>query len=374
MGSKSVKSPPSPDPYAVAGAQAGSNLQTSIGNTWMQNANVKTPWGSSTTTQQTQKVKYIDPKTGKPVKGKDGKWKMVNKPVTKTVTDPNTGKSMEVPVFQHETKLSANQQKLLAGQEALGIQMNDIGGRQLTRMDQHLSTPFNLDGIDEVGDFEGYRKDVEDKLMSRLNEDFAKDYDRMETRLINQGAARGSSIFNEGEKSIGRNVNDARIQAFLASGAEARNAGNYDMGRRNQAIQERLLQRNQPINELTALMSGGQVTAPQMPQFQGSQMGEVPVGQYMYQNWSQNNQRAQQQAAANGAMWSNIGNAAAGMFRWSDARLKKNVRFLGLVNGRRVYAYEYLWGEHGVGVMAQENPDIAVVMPNGFMAVDYGRL
>lgn len=400
MGGKSVKSPPSPDPGAVASAQAGANLQTSIGNTWMQNANVKTPWGNSTTTQQTKQVKYIDPKTGKPValnkgtalRDKNGKviidkatgkakidpksikYKMTNQAITKTVTDPNTGKSMEVPVFQHETKLSPNQQKLLEGQEALGIQMNDIGGRQLTRMDQHLSTPFNLDGIKEVGDFESYRQKTEDALMSRLNEDFDTDYNKMETRLINQGAARGSAAFDSAEKSHGRNVNDARVQAFLASGAEGRAAGGYDQNLRNQQIQERLLTRNQPINELTALMSGGQVTAPQMPQFQGSSMGEVPVGQYMYNNWSQNNQRSQQQAAANGAMWSNIGNAAAGIFKWSDARLKRNVERIGSVNGRNLYRYQYVWGEWDVGVMAQENPDIAVLMPNGFYAVDYGRL
>lgn len=402
MGSKSVKSPPSPDPGAVASAQAGANLQTSIGNTWMQNANVKTPWGNSTTTQQTKQVKYIDPKTGKPValnkgtvlrdskgnirRDKNGvalrdpktiKYKMTNQAITKTVTDPNTGKTMKVPVFQYETKLSPNQQKLLAGQEALGLQMNDIGGRQLKRMDEYLSTPFNLDGIAEVGDFESYRAKTEDALMSRLNEDFAQDYNKMETRLINQGAARGSAAFDSAEKAYGRNVNDARVQAFLASGAEGRAAGGYDQNLRNQKIQERLLQRNQPINEVTALMSGGQVTAPQMPQFQGSQMGEVPVGQYMYQNWSQNNQRAQQQAAANGAMWSNIGNAAAGMFRWSSRLLKTNIKFVCMdKRGFGWYTYDYLWGgPPQFGVIAEE---VASIIPgstrsiDGYLAVDYG--
>lgn len=374
---KSVKSPPSPDPNVVASAQTGSNLTTAIGNTWLGNANYTSPWGTTKTRQQTRQVAMKDAAGKTIIDKKTGKPRMKSEAVYKTVTDPTSGRSYKVPVFEHEMRLSRDQQKLLDQQENIGFGLNDMALDQTKRLRDHLGKPLDLNGLQEVKDFEGYRKEVEDKLMTRLNEDFDKDYAKMETRLINQGAARGSRAFSSAETQHGRNVNDARVQAFLASGAEARNAGGYDMNLRNQQLAERLTMRNQPINEVTALLSGGQVNVPQMPGFQGASMGETPIGQYMYQNWSQNNQRAQQNAQANAQMWSNIGNIGAGLFRWSSRRLKKNIELVFMdKRGFGWYAYDYIWGgPRQFGVIAEE---VSSIVPgstrsiDGFLAVDYG--
>ncbi|MET0744344.1 MAG: tail fiber domain-containing protein, partial [Microvirga sp.] len=58
--------------------------------------------------------------------------------------------------------------------------------------------------------------------------------------------------------------------------------------------------RNQPLNEISALMSGGQVTMPQFSAYRGGQMAETPVGQYVYQSnqIAQDGARAKAQAAA----------------------------------------------------------------------------
>lgn len=369
MGSKTPKTPPSPDPNAVAAAQTGSNLTTAIGNTWMANANYVTPFGTTKTKQSG----------------------------TKKVTDPSTGKTYEVPNFTYTTSLSKDQKKLLDQQERLGMDLNSMATGQVNRLKDHLSRPIDFNSLPQVGgglqdvkDFDTYRQEVNGAMNARLNEDLGRDYNSLENRLINQGLTRGSEAFTKAMDEHGRNANDARVQTFLASGQEARSAGAYDqnkrsaqlteqMGLRNQRLSELLTERNQPVNEITALMSGGQVTAPQMPQFQGSQMSETPIGQYTYQNWSQNNQRAQQQAQANGQMWSNVGNVASGLFRWSDVRLKTDIEFLHDDGQYRWYMYRYN-GDcmDQIGVMAQEvlavNPDAVVLMPNGFYAVDYGRL
>lgn len=63
----------------------------------------------------------------------------------------------------------------------------------------------------------------------------------------------------------------------------------------------------------------------------------------------------------------------------SDRRLKADIeRLPGCLGGAAVYRYRYLWDEPGtvrMGVMAQEAPPEAVlVTPDGWLAVDYGRL
>jgi hypothetical protein len=60
----------------------------------------------------------------------------------------------------------------------------------------------------------------------------------------------------------------------------------------------------------------------------------------------------------------------------SDRRLKTNVRHIGKTNaGHNLYAWDYVWGQPGVGVMADEVPAEWVHrMPSGFDAVDYGMV
>ena len=63
----------------------------------------------------------------------------------------------------------------------------------------------------------------------------------------------------------------------------------------------------------------------------------------------------------------------AAMF--SDVRLKTDIEPLGVHGGRNWYGYRYIWSpDRHVGVMAQENPDIAIEGPNGFLMVNYGAV
>jgi hypothetical protein len=82
----------------------------------------------------------------------------------------------------------------------------------------------------------------------RLNPQFARDEDSMRTRLINQGIRQGSDAWNTEMDDFGQRKNDAMNQLLLSG--------------RGQAIQEQLTERNQPLNEITALMSGSQVSQP----------------------------------------------------------------------------------------------------------------
>ena len=67
-----------------------------------------------------------------------------------------------------------------------------------------------------------------------------------------------------------------------------------------------------------------------------------------------------------------IGTGAA-IMAMSDRRLKRNIRQVGKTPaGFNIYAYDYVWGEPGIGVMADEVPaEWRVMTPSGFEAVRY---
>ena len=71
-----------------------------------------------------------------------------------------------------------------------------------------------------------------------------------------------------------------------------------------------------------------------------------------------------------------MGMAAAMM---SDRRLKTNIQLIGKHdNGMNIYSWDYVWGEHSRGVMADEveeiMPEAVVMHPTGFKMVNYSML
>lgn len=297
-----------------------------------------------------------------------------------TIKDPTTGKSYSIPQYTRTQTLSPSQQGLYDQQVQLGQGLNNLAIQQTGKLTDIMGKPIDTDGLpDAPGNSEAYRQQVEQGLLSRMNPQIDRDRSALETKLINQGLVRGSDAFNQAMDETNRQANDARTQTFLASGAEGRAQEQQQATNRERAFQERVALRTQPINEITALMSGGQVSMPQFTPYRAANMSETPVGQYIYNSaemaqdaWKT---QAQMQAANNGAMWGAAGNIAAGAFKWSDARLKRNVSFSHVKNGRFFYRFRYHWSDDWhVGVMAQENLDIAVMQPNGFYAVDYEGL
>jgi hypothetical protein len=353
LGKSVPKAPPPPDPYKTAAAQTGSNVTTAQANAILGNANENSPLGS---------VKYDI--TGH-----------------QTVNDPTTGKSYQIPQYTRTQTLSPSEQALYDQQNQLGQKLNNLAIQQTGKLTDLMGKPIDTKGLPSApGDTEAYRQKVEAGLMSRMNPQLSRDRSALESKLINQGLVRGSDAFNQAMDEANRQANDARTQVFLSSGAEGRAQEQQQATNRERAFQERVATRNQPINEITALMSGGQVTMPQFAGYRPANMSETPVGQYIY-NSAQMEQdawrtQAQMKAANSGAIAGAVGNVlGAGLFKWSDARLKRDVSFSHMENGRRFYRYRYLWSDDfEVGVMAQENPDIAVMMPNGFYAVNYERI
>ena len=266
MSKKSSSAPAAPDPAATARAQAAANKETAI-----------------TQAQLDRQVAY---------QGPYGRVEYVR-------TDDGTS-PYEQGQFEQRVTLTPEGQALQAQEMAMDKQSNQIALDQLGRVQGLLSSPLDLgNGKIEDAIYDPYRR--------RLDERFAREDESLRTRLANQGITMGSEAYNREMANFAQGKNDAY-------GTTAANA-------RAQAVQEALAMRNQPINEITALMGGQQVSVPQFMPQQAPQLGGTDVvGPTMaaYQgqlaNW---NAQQQRNASMMGGLASLGGSlAGAGIMKW----------------------------------------------------------
>jgi hypothetical protein len=151
-------------------------------------------------------------------------------------------------------QLSPNQQTLLSQNENLGQNTNNVALNQLNNVSSALSKGIDPNALPAAPINAG--QTAQDAIMSRLQPQFARDQNTLNTQLANQGIGQGTEAWNNAQDQFGRNKNDASIQA----GLQGINAG-YNA--RDQGMQEQSWEQNQPINALNSLRSGGQVSMPQ---------------------------------------------------------------------------------------------------------------
>lgn len=175
--------------------------------------------------------------------------------------------------WQQTINLTPEQQQLLEQQQRVGSGMNALAEAQLGRLDSLLSEPVSFTDTAPplTTDFGADRQRVEDALYnratSRLDPMWGDRENALMAQLANQGIVPGTEAYSNAmrEFQLGRNdaYENAVNQSIAAGGAEESRLFGLSTAARQQAIQESLTARNQPINEITALLSGGQVTMPQ---------------------------------------------------------------------------------------------------------------
>jgi hypothetical protein len=196
-----------------------------------------------------------------------------------------------------------------------------------------------------------------------------------------QGMMAGTQAF-QNTKDAANFQNQARDQAMKEQqnilgynqNTQYRMADYYNQ-LRQQAMNEGMTQRGQALNEVNALLAGQQVGLPQFNSF--SNAGAAQATQYLGAANLTGQQNAAIASAENQMMnnlMSGVG-SAAGMMAMSDRRLKRNIRRIGERNGTPWYEFDYVWGEKGIGVMADEAPAAAVhIHPSGYLMVDYSKV
>ena len=286
------------------------------------------------------------------------------------------------------------------------------------RQQNSLETQLSNQGF-QVGT-EGYKRALDELQMRQAGERYnALDMAGQEAqRLFNMQMGARQQGFQE-DVGAGQFANQAAGQAFGQglSGAQFQNqalgqaqaldlarmqAANQAAGQqfginqqaagfqnqlRQQAIAEEAQRRGMSLNEMNALLSGQQVSMPQMPSFMGAQRSETPnllgatqMG-YDAQLGAYNAQQAQG-ANAMGGLFSlgsaALSNPAASAFMFSDRRLKDNIRQVG-AHPIGVGIYDYTMdGVPQRGVIAQEvervRPDLVKRHASGYLMVNYGGL
>jgi Chaperone of endosialidase len=324
MGKSSGPRPP--DPQQTAAAQTGTNIGTAIANSQMGMVNQVTPDGTLTYSQSG----------------------------TYEYKDPYTGKVYNLPKTTATTSLSEMGTQIKGQNDQTQLNMAQTGNQQSAFLKDYLGTPWNPDTAE-----------IEGRLMElgsqRLDPRFAREEDQMRTRLANQGVTAGSEAWNREMGQLGETKNDAYNNLMLQG--------------RGQAFNELGAIRNQPINEISALLNGSQVASPNVSMFQPQGAATTDVAGLINNNYNQQQQQWQQKQAGQQALLGGLFSAGSSLLM-SDARLKEDIRRVGQTDaGLPIYTYRYKgYPAYHMGVMAQEAEltfPQAVHEVGGFKAVDY---
>jgi len=285
------------------------------------------------------------------------------------------------PTWTATQSLSPAQQELLDYQNQASIGLGKLAGKGLGYVENMLETPFNTAALPSTGF--NPSQTYQEAYMQRLAPQIEQGRERLEQQLANQGIPINSEAYKRAMNLQAQREND------LLLGATTQGFGVGQQARQS-ALQEQAYLRNEPINTLSAVRTGAQVTGPQFvnsaqqattagPDLLGaSQMG------YNAQMGAYNAQQAQNANMMGGLM----GLAGAGIMKYSDMRLKEKIKPIGVMdNGLTLYSFEYkdevkshpLAGDGvHVGVMAQEVeqvfPYAVKTLDDGYKVVDYGLL
>ena len=185
-----------------------------------------------------------------------------------------------------------------------------------------------------------------------------------------------------------QNYGQAANLAGLYNSAAAQNynqnmqAAQFGNTASDQALARALQLRNQPLNEITALMGASQIQNPQFQGYTGANVSAAPVYQAASDQAKYGMDVYGQKMAARNANMAALGQVAGaglGMFSFtSDMRLKSNIERVG-THPLGVGVYEYdIDGHRERGVMAQEvlqvKPEAVTMRDDGFYMVNYGAL
>jgi hypothetical protein len=257
--------PKPPDPKVTAAAQTATNIGTAIANNELQLIDQRTPYGSLTY-NQTGSYDY---------------------------TDPSSGDVHTIPTYEAVTELTPIQQQTLDRTQRAQRNLAGLANQQSGFLKDYLAEPATFD----TSEIEGRLYDLGSQ---RLDPRFEQQREGLRTRLANQGVTPGSEAYRREMEALSQAENDAYNQLILQG--------------RGQAFNEAVTQRNQPINEITALLSGSQVTNPNVAVQSPQGAATTDYAGLVNQNFAQQQQNFQQKSAGvNSLLGGLFGLGAAGI-------------------------------------------------------------
>lgn len=262
--------------------------------------------------------------------------------------------------------MSANQQGFGQAAQALGLYNQAIGqnfGQGLSAQQlQNAAIAQNLQG--GLAGLQSRNDAINANIANAMQAQ------AMQNAAMQQNYGQAANIAGLYNQAAAQDVNQ-RLQA-----AQFGNTAS------DQALARALQLRNQPLNEITALMGASQIQNPQFQGYTAANVNAAPVYQATSDQAKYGMDIYGQKMAARNANMSALGNVAGaglGMFSFtSDIRLKSNIERVGTHPlGIGVYEYD-IDGHRERGVMAQEvlnvKPEAVIMRDDGFYMVDYGAL
>lgn len=258
--------PPAPDYVGAAEEQGRSNIEATRTGARLNNPNVVSPYGTQTVTYgggfdqagydtaMQQYQRRLDDAENVPWFG--------------SLFQPEAPDRMsfyrgdpDIPTVRQT--FSPEQQAIFDQSNRIKLMLGGLGEQGAEAMHGLIGTPVDFSGAPAMpGNATDTRNKVIDAMMSRVNYDTNIARENKNSELIAAGIRPGNQAYDDQMHLIDRAYNDARNQAFLSSGQEAQRDFGMDAERRRQAITEMLSQRQIPLNEITALLSGSQVSNP----------------------------------------------------------------------------------------------------------------
>lgn len=262
--------------------------------------------------------------------------------------------------------------------------IGDVGITGSESLKDIIGQKIDFSGAPQVGDGAATRSKVYDALMGRVNEDTANQREQRNSELIAAGIRPGTKAYDDAQNLISRQFNDARGVAEVNAGNAAAQQFGLDTQNRQQYISELLAQRQTPLNEINALLSGTQVNNPfagNLGYQAGANVQPAPIfNAAVQQGGADINKFNAQQAASNNMMSGLFSLGAAALpLAFSDRRLKRNIQKIGTyLNGLAKYSFEYIWGEKAIGAMADEveklMPMAVMTHSSGYKMVNYAMV
>ena len=322
------KNTPEPTPpRETSAAQTSSSVSTAIANGFIQNPNEITPDGS----------------------------RMFEQTDTYSYTDPYTGQKYDLPRFTVTQTLSPEQQAIKTQNDETSLGLSTLANNLTDSLGTQMTENFTI-GNDET----------EARLFelgsTRLDPMFGRRQEDLQTRLANQGIKAGTEAYDREMELLGQQENDAYNQLLLQG--------------RGQSVQEQLTEDNQRINQISALLGGGQVSQPNFTT--GTNLSPIPTtdnASIIANNDAARMNAWQQGQAATGSTLTGLGS----LFSLSDERAKTDKEKIGETkDGLGIYSFKYKGSDRTeIGLMAQEvakkKPDAVRKRASGLMEVNYGE-
>lgn len=256
---KAPAAPAAPDYAGAAVAQGAANKETAVAQARLNNPNIYSPYGNQTVTWGT--------------------------PDATGVAQPTINQT-----------LTPEAQRALTAQQNLQANLATLGGQSYGTAFDVMSKPFDYRGQVQTSlDTSGIAKmpvnagtTGQEAIMSRLEPSLAKNRVSTETQLINQGLRPGTEAYDNAIKLLGQQENDARTQAALQGinldmsantqgFNQALQGGQFGNTANQQALAQAITQRQLPLNEINALMSGSQIQNPTFSPYSGSNIAPPPI-------------------------------------------------------------------------------------------------